>query len=48
MGNEHHKKNLKELGNTSTMYCDMIPDKKIMYLFNCDDFGLFKKYDKRL
>ena len=37
------KDRFKGFGNTSTMYCDKIPGKKIMYLFDCDDFDLIKK-----
>ena len=39
----HYKKHFEGFGNTSEMYCDKIPDKKILYLFNCDDFDLILK-----
>jgi len=38
------KDRFKGFGNTSTMYCDKIPGKKIMYLFDCDDFFDFTVY----
>jgi len=43
MGNKYYKQSFEGFGNTSTMYCDKIPDKKILYLFNCDDLGVFDK-----
>ena len=44
MGNKYYKQSFEGFGNTSTMYCDKIPDKKILYLFNCDDFFDFTVY----
>jgi len=45
MSNPHYKEQLKSMGNTSAVYCDKIPDKRIIYLFNLDDFGLLDRYE---
>jgi len=44
MHSKYYKKQLKSIGNTSTMYCNKIPSKKIMYLFTLDDFGFDPKF----